>query len=284
MRFANCPIFRKIMKSNQNDSAILLVVLSIAAIGFIGAGVWVWQTQIASEPAGLSRSAEPQQNPDNRSQAQEEKEKEAKTEAELEAEGQSPAGESKSQNAGTDFGLENDKCAVFARPFDKPEGGDKFDFPLNCYFDIGSDFLNWNFKVPEENEKNVVLEISDSAGKPIQNITVEDETIGTLFFLDGDINIAEDINFDGYKDLRIVNVRGANIGGYNYWIFNPELKKFEKNPVLANIPYPSFDRTKRTITAFHAANSGDYSAVFKFIDGKYQMVESKTTPINDLAP
>ena len=268
----------KNMRHNQNGFATIVVALMVAAV-LAGAGVWVWQTQIASEPAGLSRSAKPQQNPDNRSQAQEE-EKEAKTEAE----GQLPASGYKSQNAGTDFGLENDKCAVFARPFDKPEGGDRFDFPLNCYFDIGSDFLNWNFKVPEENGKNVILKISDSAGKPIQNITVEDETIETLFFLDGDINISEDINFDGYKALRIVNVRGANIRGYNYWIFNPELKRFEKDPVLANLPYPSFDGDKKTITAFHAANFGNYSAVFKFIDGKYQMVESKTTPINDLAP
>ena len=167
----------------------------------------------------------------------------------------------------------NNHCATLAEPFNKPEGGEKFDFPLNCYFDIGHGFLKWNFKVPEENEKNVVLEISDSAGKLVQKITIEDETIETDFFLDGDINVAEDINFDGYKDLRIVNARGANITGYNYWIFNPMLKRFEKDPVLENIPYPSFDGDKKTITAFHATNFGIYSTIFKFINGKYQMIE-----------
>lgn len=273
------------MRHGQNGFAAVAVALIVAAAVLAGAGVYFYQTQTASKPVGLNQPAEPRQNSDKQSQVQKDEGKETKTEAEPEAEGLSAAGESKSQKTPAQaLDWNNDKCAVFARPFDKPEGGDKFDFPLNCYFDIGSDFLNWNFKVPEENKKNVILEISDSAGKPIQNITVEDETIQTLFFLDGDINIAEDINFDGYKDLRIVNARGANIRSYNYWIFDPELKRFEKDPVLANLPYPSFDGDKKIITASYATNFGDYSAVFKFIDGKYQMVESKTTPINDLVP
>jgi hypothetical protein len=180
-------------------------------------------------------------------------------------------------------GGQSNKCAVFAKPFNKPEGGDKFDFPIDCNFDIGLGFSNWNFKIPKKNKDkdNLVLEISDFAGKDVQKITIEDDTINEDLFLDGDINLAEDINFDGYKDLRIINARGANIMGYDYWMFNPTLKKFEKDPVLARIPYPSFDSGEKTITASHAANLGYYSAVFKFINGKYQMTESKTIPTDE---
>lgn len=57
----------------------------------------------------------------------------------------------------------------------------------------------------------------------MQKIIMEDNVA-----YDSGLNLAEDINFDGYKDLRIINAQGANIASFDYWIFNPQAKKFEK--------------------------------------------------------
>jgi len=59
--------------------------------------------------------------------------------------------------------------------------------------------------------------------------------------------LANDINFDGYKDLRIINTQGANVISFDYWIFDSSAKKFEKDPVLVNIPFAQFDKRKEKL-------------------------------------
>ncbi len=69
--------------------------------------------------------------------------------------------------------------------------------------------------------------------------TADEETIGLIL---------EDINFDGFKDLRIQEMQpaGANVP-YLYWIWNKDKSLFERNSDLDIISNPVIDSTNKKI-------------------------------------
>lgn len=82
--------------------------------------------------------------------------------------------------------------------------------------------------------------------------------------------IIEDMNFDGYNDFRLLEIRGkrGNMAFY-CWLYNPVKNQFEENISLEEISAPYFDTTKKRIhEGWHRASGyGGYN-VYKWINNK----------------
>ena len=63
-----------------------------------------------------------------------------------------------------------------------------------------------------------------------------------------DAFIIEDLNFDGYRDLRLMADRpaGPNIP-YLYWLFDPQQSQFERNEALEQVTAPEVDEANQQL-------------------------------------
>lgn len=87
----------------------------------------------------------------------------------------------------------------------------------------------------------------------------------------------EDMNFDGYKDIRIQvsTPPGPNIP-YYCWLWDNSAAKFVKNEPLEKITAPNFDQDKETITSFVRAGAAHHlEYTYKYIGGVPTVVRVK---------
>ncbi len=64
--------------------------------------------------------------------------------------------------------------------------------------------------------------------------------------------VVEDMNFDGYNDLRVLNfVPMYQCETYDYWLYVPSKKRFEKNKALEVTSNVKFDAVSKTITSHY---------------------------------
>lgn len=93
----------------------------------------------------------------------------------------------------------------------------------------------------------------------------------------------EDMNFDGYLDLRIQSSipAGPNTP-YLYWLWNPETSLLEVNKELEEITAPEFDSSTQTIHSFNRDNAAEYSDVYyRYIEGSPVVVRSLIHKFDD---
>lgn len=87
--------------------------------------------------------------------------------------------------------------------------------------------------------------------------------------IQGEGFVLEDVNFDGYKDLRVqAFVREGTDIPYLYWLYDPEAGRFEGNRKLEEIPSPSFHPEKDEIRS--VSRSSDTVRVtrsYRYVDG-----------------
>lgn len=87
--------------------------------------------------------------------------------------------------------------------------------------------------------------------------------------------ILEDVNFDGYNDIRLLQFQPAapNLP-YYYWTYNPATQKFEPQKALEEITSPEFDHKKKLIYSFWRSSCCDHGqSTYKYINGKPVLVE-----------
>ncbi len=91
---------------------------------------------------------------------------------------------------------------------------------------------------------------------------------------------AIDMNFDGYKDIRLLSWWGATGNtGYDIWTYNPEKNIFERSDDLSNLGNPIIDYAKEEI---HTSSRGGHAGmiyrkgVLKFINGELVLVEEES--------
>jgi hypothetical protein len=93
-----------------------------------------------------------------------------------------------------------------------------------------------------------------------------------------------DVNFDGYKDVIILNdFSGAHRNTwYDCWLWNTETTSFEKCETFADICNPSLDSKKTCIYSSGGSDTGynDWS-IYQFIDGKFVVTNSLSFKITD---
>ena len=98
-----------------------------------------------------------------------------------------------------------------------PSSGIKYDnltFSFNFYFDDKTGYILNKIEVCNKDKIYQTIKITD-----------------TLFTEDKKISF-RDWNFDGYKDISIVNSEGSGGISYSIWIYNPKVKQFIYNKEL----------------------------------------------------
>lgn len=90
---------------------------------------------------------------------------------------------------------------------------------------------------------------------------------------------AVDMNFDGYKDIRLLDWWGATGNkGYRCWLYNPKKKRFYINRELGGLSNPRFDCKKKKI---YTSGTGGHAgmihciSILTFISGKLICLESE---------
>lgn len=87
--------------------------------------------------------------------------------------------------------------------------------------------------------------------------------------------ILEDINFDGYNDIRLLN--SADTFGYYCWTFQPATGKFIEDTVLSKFINPQFDQQQKLVYQ-NLENSGDKrTQIFRYINGVLTLIEEDET-------
>ncbi|UOG62264.1 XAC2610-related protein [Leptospira noguchii] len=76
---------------------------------------------------------------------------------------------------------------------------------------------------------------------------------------DEEFFVAEDMNFDGYKDIRLILYQGATGNkGYTIWLFDPSKNLFIEKKELSELVSPTFNSKTKTIRAYYNYSSCEY--------------------------
>jgi len=92
----------------------------------------------------------------------------------------------------------------------------------------------------------------------------------------------DDVNFDGYPDLRFLSGWGA-MGNESYatYIYNPNLHQFEFNKILTESYSVSIDpKTKQISSYFNGGYCGENWDYYKVVNGKLVLIKSEWTEMN----
>jgi hypothetical protein len=121
--------------------------------------------------------------------------------------------------------------------------------------------LEWDFMVPFVQDMLGLIEDAIAAGHPDTGAALHNlYSIGT---------IVEDMNFDGFDDVRIQAFfpPGPNIP-YLCYLWDNHISKFVVNTDLERIPDPRFDHENKTIKSFVRDNVVTYyESIYKYING-----------------
>lgn len=114
-------------------------------------------------------------------------------------------------------------------------------------------------------------------------IEIEDAKTGTLLQVIGGLSTTtphgeiylEDINFDGYKDLRVQSMipAGAN-APFLYWLYDKQQGKFVRHPELDMIVSPEVDFERQELLSHERLSAAEYLTMV------YQWKKGQLTPIS----
>jgi hypothetical protein len=126
---------------------------------------------------------------------------------------------------------------------DKPE----YFFEIYSYKDIDNFYYSAN---------KIIISEKDNQEKIIQEITFENtQTHDSDFFG----FVIEDMNFDGYKDIRIQSFvpAGPNTP-YYYWLWDNNISQYVRNEDLEKITSPEFDNEKKLVVSHIRISAMEY--------------------------
>jgi hypothetical protein len=89
-----------------------------------------------------------------------------------------------------------------------------------------------------------------------------------------------DVNFDGYKDVIILNSFGGAHSNtwYDCWLWNEETSSFAASKSFAEICNPALDAEKKCIYSAGGSGAGYWGGrIYKFIDGEYVVTNDLDT-------
>ncbi|MBN8701280.1 MAG: hypothetical protein J0L54_16855 [Chitinophagales bacterium] len=147
--------------------------------------------------------------------------------------------------------------------------GDKtFSFTLFVDSTLTGDSVNYDCVI----KSIVVTRLKD--GKQIQTI-IPDENYTSCGLPQDQIFIIEDINFDGFNDIRLLQFLPAapNLP-YYYWIYDPATQKYRRQRALEEITSPEFDSKTKLIYSFWRGSCCDHGqSTYRYINGKPTLIE-----------
>jgi hypothetical protein len=143
-----------------------------------------------------------------------------------------------------------------------------FSFTLLVDSTLTGDSVNYDCVV----KSIVVTRLKDE--KKIQTIT-PDENYPSCGLPQDQVFIIEDIDFDGYNDIRLLQfIPAAPNLPYYYWTYNPITQKFQRQKALEEITSPDFDAKNKLIYSFWRGSCCDHGhSTYKYINGKPTLIE-----------
>ncbi len=266
----------------MKQNTILLASLIVLAAALAGAGVWVYQTQIAPKPVPAAQSS---QESRELSPALEEIEPERESQIEIEGLASTMPG-----TAETETDITTINSGVCYEFFDKSENElrtiklpDYCGKTINLVSGMKLRYVVKDYDWRREVDPYVgaVVALWDENGDFLQKIT---ETLNNAWsFSEDSVDFSDDVNFDGYKDLKVLVNSGPGTGFtaefYSYWIFNPITKNFIKDSVLTKIVNPDFQLDRKLIISSIGVGTrcfidpdciGGVETIYKFSNGSWQ--------------
>lgn len=157
---------------------------------------------------------------------------------------------------------------------------------LICDFRVKDDFPLYSFRLvldkhPDSDYIGSIIITSESKKNGFHQI-IQLPSKG-LYYPDSRRNygphykyfLLEDMNFDGYRDIRILmDYPCGNMGCQFYFLlFDPKTRKFVFNESLSALLDPEVNKNKRTITSFSNGGSGEYFyQTFQFNSNKLVLI------------
>ena len=88
--------------------------------------------------------------------------------------------------------------------------------------------------------------------------------------------LVQDFNFDGYKDIMIMNWFGSGGESYQVWIYDPKKNIFSTKDFFLNLSNPSINYAKRELTLYDRAGQGENNTrIYKFYANKYHLIKEE---------
>jgi hypothetical protein len=141
-----------------------------------------------------------------------------------------------------------------------------------CHFNIHSSLPVYNFYLKGNVEYNTFDQIEITKGIESELLVQKLEVgMGEPPYRDAKFFVAEDMNFDGYKDIKLMSFWGATGNtGYTYWLFDSSKNLFVENKDLSSLSNPKPDVGTKTI----ATHSVGGMAGCIYNNGTYKFDES----------
>ncbi|GEM_PF-1751314 len=118
--------------------------------------------------------------------------------------------------------------------------------------------------------KSILQSITEYGGQPLDTQTLDVDG-GSGFMI-------EDVNFDGYKDIRLMELlpAGPNVP-FIYWLFDPASKKFSYHAELSELTEVRIDAATKQIHSQWRESASQYGkAVYQFINGKLTKIKESS--------
>jgi hypothetical protein len=109
------------------------------------------------------------------------------------------------------------------------------------------------------------------------------DTVSVLNESEAYFDISKDVNFDGYKDLEVVNQVGNYWSTSSFWLYDKKSRKFNYYKPMDTIINPKVDtRNKLILSDYHVGPSNFYNKVYQWEKNKLVMISSQADENNAL--
>jgi hypothetical protein len=159
---------------------------------------------------------------------------------------------------------------------------------LCCFFDSYAQ-THWTFKdtvhtfivtidtslEQGQNNEGIVRSIdifNSRTNEKVQSIVPEEFEHNRI--LDSNaVFFVEDMNFDGYSDIRLLNWTSISFyTTYWYWFYNPVSKHYERDTTLEKYMNPYFDQELKTFHTFWRVGLQEFGhAIYKWQNGTLEL-------------
>lgn len=101
------------------------------------------------------------------------------------------------------------------------------------------------------------------------------DTVSVLNKREVVFNVDNDADFDGYKDVELINWAGNYAYSSSFWLYNQKTKKYDHYKPLDTIQNIKIDTRKREITSdYHIGPVNTYSKTYQWENGKLLMMNA----------